>query len=613
MKLQTKLSITVLGAAICFGVAILVYFILLSPVRTLRDDQTYLQNATTRILLERALANRLPIVGLAEGLEDLADAHQKTHNSFQKIAELKNIKNIDNQISQALSIVEQLTSTANQKYDYLVSATKKLSKDGETIGISSRELLIYNVLLQPLVLRSPLKEKLATDVENVKKQLIGFDVWIDSAFEIMNQQFSKINLLINNTEAQVSQTALFIVVLVVLGLLLGVLLLSRRVSVAVTKMGREVMFLKEGDLTRRFATNYKDEVGTLSRDMEAFLNHHRIVVRQIQSQAEENLRVKADLETTTAKNAQATAGLSSAMKTMSRGVEQLELSMTTFTKALKAIRNTTNDFEDMLVRQNSSIQNSSAAVIEMQASIDNIANLTGARAQSVTELVQTAQDGGEKLERTNQLILEVGGSVNDIRDMALIIQQIASQTDLLAMNAAIEAAHAGEAGKGFSVVADEIRKLAEASRENSQRISSNLQKIVSVIDQVFTSSSETQLSFSKIQSGIQLLSQALDEIAQNLLEFSAGGKQINEAMAVMQTASNEVNSRRDQIAKAADQSSDSLDQVESVASNVQSALETLKVSENNLQSSDEAMRILVQRIGEIASILHGEAAKFRTD
>ncbi|NNM66904.1 MAG: hypothetical protein HKM06_02705 [Spirochaetales bacterium] len=613
MKLQTKLSFTVLGAAICFGFAIFIYFLLLTPVRSLRVDQTYLQNATTRILLERALANRLPIIGLAEGLEDLADAHQKTQQAFQKIAELKNLKSLDVQISKALAVVEHLTSTANKDYSLLVTAAKVLSKDGDSIGISSRELTIYNVLLQPLVLRSPLRAKLATDVENVKKQLVEFDVWIDSAFEIMHQQFSKIDVLINNTEVRVSQMALLIVGLVVAGLLLGVLLLSRRVSVAVTKMGREVKFLKEGDLTRRFATSFKDEVGTLSRDMEDFLNHHRDVVRQIQSVAEENLRVKTDLEMTTSQNAQATAGLSSAMKTMSLGVEQLEQSMATFTKALQAIRDTTDDFENMLIRQNSSIQNSSTAVIEMQASIDNIAALTGARAQSVTQLVQTAQDGGEKLERTNQLILEVGSSVNDIRDMAMIIQQIASQTDLLAMNAAIEAAHAGEAGKGFSVVADEIRKLAEASRENSQRISSNLQKIVSVIDQVFTSSSETQLSFSKIQSEIQLLSQALDEIAHNLLEFSVGGKQINEAMAVLQTASNEVNSRRDQIAQAADQSSASLEQVENVASNVQSALETLNASENNLLSSDEAMRILVQRVAEIASILHGEAAKFRTN
>ena len=118
-------------------------------------------------------------------------------------------------------------------------------------------------------------------------------------------------------------------------------------------------------------------------------------------------------------------------------------------------------------------------------------------------------------------------------DANTTIQSIAEQTNLLAMNAAIEAAHAGEAGKGFSVVADEIRKLAETSAEQSNKIGEELSKIQNGIAHVVEASSESEKSFQSVSTRINLTSELITQIRGAMEEQQSGSQQILEALQAM--------------------------------------------------------------------------------
>jgi methyl-accepting chemotaxis protein len=109
-----------------------------------------------------------------------------------------------------------------------------------------------------------------------------------------------------------------------------------------------------------------------------------------------------------------------------------------------------------------------------------------------------------------------------------VMQNIASQTNLLSMNAAIEAAHAGEAGKGFAVVADEIRKLAESSGEQSKTISTVLKKIKDSIDKITKSTGSVLNKFEAIDSGVKTVSEQEENIRSAMEEQGAGSKQMLE-------------------------------------------------------------------------------------
>ena len=247
------------------------------------------------------------------------------------------------------------------------------------------------------------------------------------------------------------------------------------------------------------------------------------------------------------------------------------------------------------------------------ASIDSISRLTLNRMENVKSLVNTSSDGGAKLDRTNELIREVNTSVTGIQEMAILISEIAGQTNLLAMNAAIEAAHAGEAGKGFSVVADEIRKLAEASSANSKEISTTLNTIVNTIGQAFRSSAETNDSFLLIRGEIGEVARSLDEIASQVSEFSIGGQQINQAMAGLQDVSREVDVGNREMTQATAIAADMLRTVEHVAGEVGEALGKLAQASASLTRSSGTVDGLLGRIDLVADSLTAETAKFKTE
>jgi CheY-like chemotaxis protein len=123
-------------------------------------------------------------------------------------------------------------------------------------------------------------------------------------------------------------------------------------------------------------------------------------------------------------------------------------------------------------------------------------------------------------------IQEIARDSEGLLEINVVMDNIASQTNLLSMNAAIEAAHAGEAGKGFAVVADEIRKLAESSSEQSKTTAAMLKKIKASIDSITASSNEVISRFEAIDTGVKTVSTHELSIRNAMEEQEVGGKQI---------------------------------------------------------------------------------------
>lgn len=350
-----------------------------------------------------------------------------------------------------------------------------------------------------------------------------------------------VNELYTSITRNIFLIILFALISVTLSLVMAVII-AQQIVRPIRTVDKAVNGIAEGnaDLTYRITVKAKDEIGSLVTGFNKFIGKLQIIVSDIKGSKSDLAAVESDLQGRIQDTAGSITEILANIESISTQVSSQAEAVEQTSSAVAEIAENISSLEHMIENQSSGVTQASASVEEMIGNISSVNQSVDKMAVSFEKLEQNAGTGVERQQSVAERIAEIEVQSQTLQDANRVIASITSQTNLLAMNAAIEAAHAGESGKGFSVVADEIRKLSETSTVQSKTIGAELKKIQATIASIVQASKDSSESFTQVNELIKATDELVRQIKGAMSEQQEGSRQISDALKMMNDSTVEV-------------------------------------------------------------------------
>ncbi|MCR4421376.1 MAG: HAMP domain-containing protein [Spirochaetales bacterium] len=369
----------------------------------------------------------------------------------------------------------------------------------------------------------------------------------------------------------------------------------------------------EGDLTKKITHTTKDEVGELSNNFNKFISNLAKMVKSIRNSTDSLSKIGIDLSNQMTENAAAVNEISANAASIKKQIENQTDFINNTKKNVDSILENLEKLNQNIENQSASLIESSSSIEEMVRNIQSTNDILQRNNETVEQMMIGADKGKKGMDDVSDLVKEITTNSEGLMEAVNAIQNIADQINLLAMNAAIEAAHAGESGKGFAVVAEEIRKLAENSNTKGRSITNVLGQLKKSIDQVSEATSNTQKLFESFYELAKIVNQQESIIKNAMEEQSSGSKQILEAIKQISNITSNIKSDSSKMINDSTKIKDVFENLMSVTYEVNKSIEEMSVGLSQINSSISRIQDLSLVNKENISKVAQEMNKFKVE
>ncbi|MFA6508484.1 MAG: HAMP domain-containing methyl-accepting chemotaxis protein, partial [Treponemataceae bacterium] len=292
-------------------------------------------------------------------------------------------------------------------------------------------------------------------------------------------------------------------------------LFAKKLSRRAKSIEESMRIASELDFSKRPRVMGTDEIGMLSKHLSSLIESLADFFISVKDAVNNVATLKDELSAGTAQSAAAVNQITQNIESIKTRFETLDSAIEQAKTGLAEIGSTLAEFTDETKRQTASMSEAGKELSHAVDAVGDVSRQLTERSRNAENLKRVVLEGGERVQSTNDIIKAISHEIASISEVIELINQISEQTNILSMNAAIESAHAGAAGKGFAVVAEEIRKLAESTQDNAQRIGASLQSITDKAGAALEASEITSRAFESINTDVVGFVVALEEIAES--------------------------------------------------------------------------------------------------
>ncbi len=337
-------------------------------------------------------------------------------------------------------------------------------------------------------------------------------------------------------------------------LLLNIFIIANNLHKRIVLLQESIEAAAQGDYSKEnIKTTHRDDLTLLVNDYNEFMDKNRSFLGNLKEVIGVSNEVFKELFKTSNDNSEYVKSIIGSIKDVSESVEVQSVGILETESTLEEVSRTLNSLNENVKSQASSITYSVSVIEEMDASIQSVLEFVNNNMDVINDLSKVAKEGNDSVTGSSDIVKSVIESSEGLLQANAVIQNISNQTNLLAMNAAIEAAHAGDAGKGFAVVADEIRKLAEESSLQGKNISKVLKDLKEKIGTLGNFAENVEKHFTNILNLLVSVNERSERISLAMNEQSSGSSQILEKIYEINGVTEQVKSGSQEMVSANEQ------------------------------------------------------------